>query len=606
MGGRFSDHAIDDVRGRVNLVELITERTGLRRRGRNHVGLCPFHAEDTPSFTVSEERGFFHCFGCGVSGDAFAWVMRTEQVLFPEAVRLLAARVGVQLPVSAGGPPERRGDDALYRVTEAAAGYYAGSLWEEGAGAVPRTYLERRGVSPEMARAWGLGYAPGTGEALVRQLRASGLPVEAALAVGLVGRRADATLFDRFRARLIFPIKDGNGRVCGFGGRVLPGAPPDAPKYLNSSDSPIFKKGRLVYGLAEARDGIRRLDVAVLVEGYMDVMALHQHGVVVAVAPLGTALTAEQLRFLRRYTDNVVACFDGDEAGSRAAARSFGVFVEAGLWGRAAFLPTGDDPDTFVRSHGREAFERVLGEAQPLVDVFLRGLVDPAEPSVGRRVEAAREVGRLLRRVRNPWEYDVLARRAAERLGVGEALLRGEASTPKARGGAAAAPRPPLASGEGLLIELMLTGGDALARVVHEGGVALFEDPSWREIAATIIARASGGADPSDVVERLPPEMRRRVAARLLQDDDDTDRERLLSDCLDFVRRRRGRRQVREAVERIRAAETSGDEARLREGLEEWRTLVRPDGAESAAAATGASPATGESAQPGAAAEPDN
>jgi DNA primase len=520
--------------------------------------------------------------------------MRTEQVPFPEAVRQLAERVGVQLPVTAAGPPQRRGDDALYKVTEEAARFYAQSLWEKTPGSTAtRAYLEHRGVSQETAHAWGIGYAPGSSDALVRQFRASGLPVEAALAVGLIGRRADGSLFDRFRARLLFPIKDGNARVCGFGGRVLPGAPPDAPKYLNSSDSPIFKKGRLVYGLAEAREGIRRLDLTVLVEGYMDVISLHQHGVGVAVAPLGTALTAEQLRFLRRYTDNVVACFDGDDAGSRAATRSFGVFVEAGLWGRAAFLPSGDDPDSFVRAHGREAFERVLEEARPLVDVFLRGLLDPGEPSVGRRVQAAREVGRLLRRVRNAWEYDVLARRAAERLGVGEALLRGDASAPKSRSGPAAAPRALRASGEGLLIEIMLTGNDALARVVDAGGVALFEDAGWREIAATVIARASEGADPSDVLERLPPEMRQRVAAQMLrnEDEDETDRERLLSDCLDFVRRRRERRMVRETVERIRAAETAGDETRLRAGLEAWRTLVRPEPGEGGGAGAAGEPA---------------
>ena len=576
MGGRISDDAVRDIRGRVDLIELVSERTALRKRGRNHVGLCPFHAENTPSFTVNEDRGFFHCFGCGASGDAFAWVMRTEQLTFPEAVRLLAARVGVTLPAAGGARPERRGDEPLYAVTAEASAFYARLLWEDGPGAVARAYLARRGIADDVARAWELGYAPGAGDALVRWLRGRSLPVEAALAVGLVGRRSDGTLFDRFRARLLFPIKDTTGRVCGFGGRVLPGAPADAPKYLNSADSAIFRKGRLVFGLGEARDSIRSRTLAVLVEGYLDVLTLHQHGIGVAVAPLGTAVTADQLRAIGRYTDNVVACFDGDDAGSRAAARSFAVFVEAGLWGRAGFLPKGDDPDSYVRAHGAAAFERVLEEARPLMDVFLRGLLDPTDPSVRRRAEAAREIGRLLRRVRNPWEYDVLARRAAERLGVGEALLRTEAARPGSDGGPRA-PRAGGTSGEGLLVELMLTGTDAVQRVIQEGGASLFEDPGWRAIAESIVDRVRQGADPSDVIERLPGEMRRRVAATLLHDEAKADRARLLADGLEFVRRRRERRQVRQALEDIRAAEAAGDPEALRERIRRWRSLVQAE-----------------------------
>jgi DNA primase len=579
MSGRIPDDAIQDVRGRINIVELVSERTSLRKRGRNYVGLCPFHAEDTPSFTVSEERGFFHCFGCGASGDAFAWLMRTEQLAFPEAVRHLATRVGVRLPEETAGHRPRGADDPLFVVTEAAVQYYVQGLWEGGGGAIARAYLEQRGVAVEVARRWTLGYAPGQGDALARFLRTRGLPVEAALAVGLVGRRSDGTLFDRFRGRVMFPIKDTSGRVCGFGGRALPGAPPDAPKYLNSADSAIYKKGRLVYGLFDQRDAIRTADRAVVVEGYLDVLALHQHGCGVAVAPLGTALTAEQLRAVRRYTDNVVACFDGDAAGARAAIRSFSIFVEAGLWGRAAFLPAGDDPDTYVRAQGAAAFERVLTDATPLLDVFLEGLLDPSEPSIARRVQAAREVGRLLRRVRNPWEYDVLARRAAERLGVGEELLREEAKGSKPT---AEPMRPGVgmrAAGEALLVELMLTRPGARARVEREGGAALFDDSGWRVLAESVIALERDGADPSSVVERLPPEMRGRVAATLLREaDGETETDRLLDDCLHFLRRRGERRRVRAAVEQIRAAEATGDEGRLQEGLRRWQTLHGKDG----------------------------
>ena len=583
MGGRIADDAIQDIRDRTSLVELISEGTALRKRGRNYVGLCPFHAENTPSFTVSEERGFFHCFGCGASGNAFAWVMRTQQMAFPEAVRWLARRAGVELPTSVGDERDRRADDLLYRVNEEAQAYYQRVLWESAAGEAARVYLTERGVDEALARRFGLGFAPGSGEDFLRRVRSERIPIEAALTVGVLGRRNDGTVSDRFRGRLMFPIKDGSGRISGFGGRVLPGGPADAPKYLNSPESPIFKKRQLVYGLAEARETIRSSDRAILVEGYLDVMALHQYGLGSAVAPLGTSVTAEQLRQLRRYTGDVVACFDGDEAGARAAARSFATFVEAGLWGRAALLPAGEDPDSFVRAHGAAAFERIVADAVPLLDVFLRTLMNPGEASVTRRVQAAREVGRLLRRVRNAWEYDVLARRAAERLGVREESLRGEGarSAPSSGGGATqlggggATQAEPSATGEAMLIELMLTGNDAIERVDSEGGASLFEDAGWKTLAGAILERSRSAADPGALVEGLPPEMRSRVAAALLGGESEgADRVQLLEDCLDYIRRRRGRRRLRKVLEEIRAAEAVGDDVRVREGLQQWRALV--------------------------------
>jgi DNA primase len=577
MRGRIADDAIRDIRDRTNLVELISDKTSLRSRGRNYVGLCPFHAENTPSFTVSVERGFFHCFGCGASGDAFAWVMRTEQMTFPEAVRRLGARAGVELPAEPGERRDRRADELLCSVNEEAASFFQRALWDEAAGAAARTYLGKRGIGDALARRYKLGYAPASGDALARSLRSRSIPLEAALTVGVVGRRSDGSTFDRFRARLMFPIVDGRGRLCGFGGRVLPGAPSDVPKYLNSPESPLFKKGQLLYGLPEARDAIRESDRAVVVEGYLDVLSLVQSGIGVAVAPLGTALTADQLRYLRRYTGNIVACFDGDEAGARAAVRSFPVFVEAGVWGRAAFLPAGDDPDSFVRTQGAAAFEGVVAQATPLLDVFLRSLVDPGEPSVGRRVQAAQEVGRLLRRVHNSWEYDVLARRAAERLGVGEELLREQGSRAAPSGGAGHARARPQAAGETLLIELMLTGGDAVERVAREGGVSLFEEPAWRTLTETILEQAHTGADPSALLDRVPPEMRERAATALLGEQETTgNRAQLIDDCLAFIRRRQERRRMRQVLEEIRAAEAAGDEERVREGLRQWRALVAP------------------------------
>jgi len=456
MAGRIRDDAIRGIRERASLVEVVSDAVALRRRGRSFVGLCPFHAEKTPSFTVSEERGFFHCFGCGEHGDVFSFVMRVESLPFPDAVRRVAARFGIPVPEDEGGSRPR--GEPLVTVNAAAAAFFQAEL-AGPAGARARAYLAERGVGEGAVRRFGLGYAPASGEALGRHLRAKGFPVEDCLTAGLLLRRdrpgAGTGLLDRFRDRLMFPISDAGGRIVAFGGRVLPGRPTAGdppPKYLNSPESPLFRKGHTLYGLSQARDAIRQTGRAIVVEGYLDLIALAEAGVAETVAPLGTALTVEQLRTLRRFTERVIACFDGDAAGRRAAARSFPVFVEAGLWGQGAFLPAGEDPDSYVRAHGAAALERCLAGAVPLVDAYVTELAGPDAAAVGRRAEAAREVARILKKVRNPFEHDVLARLAAARLGVREEVLRSE--------GAVEPPAPvPAASGargpEALLVELM-------------------------------------------------------------------------------------------------------------------------------------------------------
>src|SRR5579884_3016672 len=545
MAGRIRDEAIRDIRAGASLVEVVSDTVALRRRGRSFVGLCPFHAEKTPSFTVSEERGFFHCFGCGAHGDVFAFVMRTESLPFPDAVRRVAQRFGLPVPEEAGGP--RAQTEPLVAVSAAAAAFFRRTLEGPG-GADARRYLAERGLRDETVARFGLGYAPPAGDALVRHLRAQRLPPEDALAAGLVLRRADGSLYDRFRDRVMFPIADASGRVIAFGGRVLPGRswpgePP--PKYLNSPESPLFHKGQTLYGLAAAREAIRRTGYAVVVEGYMDVLALAEAGIGQVVAPLGTALTVEQLRLLRRLTDVVIACFDGDEAGRRAAARSFPVFLEAGLWGRGVFLPAGSDPDTFVRTRGAEALGALLARAEPLVDAYLAALAGPRRDAVGRRAEAAREVARVLKRVRNPFEYDVLARLAAERLGVREAML----------------------------VELIAVDPALAGRIRREDVLGEFEHPTWRR-AAEVLAGTAAESERAAVLEGLPKEVRDRIARRLLGEFEDEDRERAFADCLAAIRSRRQRRAQGELREALRAAEARGDTAGAREAMRRLRELT--------------------------------
>src|SRR6185369_6007864 len=380
MRGRIPEDVLTRVRERANIVEIVGAQVGLRRVGRNHVGLCPFHAEKTPSFTVNEDRGIFHCFGCGAGGNVFSFLTRLEGAPFPEVVERLANRYGITLPERGDDDPAARQREALFRLNDQVARFFQRYLWDATEAAPARAYLEERGIGRAIADRFILGWSPQGGDVLARKLRESGA-LESATRLGLVAeRRGGGGHYDRFRARVMFPITDSSGRVVGFGSRSVPGTPSatgDLPKYLNSPETPLYRKGAHLYGLAVARDAIRRADRAVVVEGYFDVLALVEAGIGHAVASLGTALTLQQLQVLKRFTRNVIAFFDGDDAGRAAAEKSLPIFLEAGLWGHAAFLPSGDDPDTFVRREGQDAALALLTRAAPLLEFYLDRAVTP-------------------------------------------------------------------------------------------------------------------------------------------------------------------------------------------------------------------------------------
>ncbi len=373
----FSPHFLDELRARVGLVSVIGKRVALKRAGREHIGLCPFHNEKTPSFTVNEEKGFYHCFGCGAHGSVFDFVMETENLSFPEAVERLAAEAGMEVPQDS--PEERARSErakGLYDVLEAAARYFEKQLrLPEGKRALQ--YLLERGLTEETIKTYRLGFAPDGRGALKAALTKDGTPGEKLLEAGLVVQpdEQDRAPYDRFRGRVMFPILDGRGRVTAFGGRILDADPgSNAPKYLNSPETPVFQKGRLLYGLYQAREHARDYPV-VIVEGYTDVLALQQAGFRTAVAPLGTALTEDQIRLVWRFSREPILCFDGDNAGERAASRAAEralPILNAGRTLRFAFLPAGEDPDSLIRTRGRDAMGDLLNGAVPLSEVIWR------------------------------------------------------------------------------------------------------------------------------------------------------------------------------------------------------------------------------------------
>lgn len=385
MAGLIPQSFIDDLLNRTDIVDVVSSRIQLKKTGKNYSACCPFHKEKTPSFTVSPDKQFYYCFGCGAGGNALGFVMDHDQLEFPQAIEELAKRAGMEVPREESGrghKPRQPVDSPLYPLLNAAAEHYRQALKSHPQRKYAVDYLKGRGLTGEIARDFGIGFAPPGWDNLLKHLGADALQQKVMIDAGLLIENAEnGRRYDRFRDRIMFPIRDTRGRVIAFGGRVLGD---DKPKYLNSPETPVFHKGQELYGLYEARKFNRDLDEIMVVEGYMDVIALAQQGLRNAVATLGTATSEEHLKRLFRIVPSVLFCFDGDAAGRNAAWRALESTLPSLQDGRRArflFLPEGEDPDTLVRAEGTDAFRaRINQHAQPLADYFFQQLCEEADP----------------------------------------------------------------------------------------------------------------------------------------------------------------------------------------------------------------------------------
>ena len=430
MAGRIPQEFLDRLLGRVDLVEIVNTRVPLRRAGREFMACCPFHAEKTPSFSVSPRKQFYHCFGCGAHGNAIGFLMAYERLEFPDAVEELARAAGLDLPQTPGGESGTSLKPLLEWIARADR-FFRQQLREHPLRQRAVDYLRQRGLTGQIANTFGIGYAPPGWENLTQALREAGASFDDLVAAGLTGRDEQGRPRDRFRDRIIFPIRDRRGRVIAFGGRALDGD--TAPKYLNSPETPLFHKGSELYGLHEARAHNRQLQRILVVEGYMDVVALAQHDIAYAVATLGTATTAEHVERLFRSVSDLVFCFDGDRAGRAAAWRALEValpFLRDGRQAGFLFLPEGEDPDTLVRGEGRAAFERRLEHATPLADYLfaeLRVQVDP--DTLAGRARLAQLARPLLEKLPDGSFRDLMDERLRQEAQVANTRLRPPAST---------------------------------------------------------------------------------------------------------------------------------------------------------------------------------
>ena len=385
MAGLIPQSFIDDLLNRTDIVDVVSSRVQLKKAGKNYTACCPFHKEKTPSFSVSPDKQFYYCFGCGAGGNALGFLMDHDNLDFPQAIEDLAKAAGMEVPREESGRPHKPRqptDSPLYPLLTAAADFYRQALKSHPQRKAAVDYLKGRGLTGEIARDFGLGFAPPGWDNLYKHLSSDTLQQKAMIDAGLLVENAETgKRYDRFRDRVMFPIRDSRGRIIAFGGRVLGD---DKPKYLNSPETPVFHKGQELYGLFEARKNNRNLDEIIVVEGYMDVIALAQQGLRNAVATLGTATSEEHLKRLFRVVPSVLFCFDGDQAGRNAAWRALEATLSSLQDGRRArflFLPEGEDPDTLVRSEGTDAFRaRINQHAQPLADYFFQQLTEEADP----------------------------------------------------------------------------------------------------------------------------------------------------------------------------------------------------------------------------------
>ncbi|MGH9357738.1 MAG: DNA primase [Terriglobia bacterium] len=574
----------EEIRAAVDIVRVVGEYVQLRKQGANLVGLCPFHQEKTASFAVHPTRQIFHCFGCGVGGDVFKFVMLIENVTFPEALHHVAQKAGISLPQHQGGPVEDAKSQeraALYRIHEVAAKFYSAQLSGTAEGRAARAYLADRGLDDRTLAHFHLGYAPSQGQGLARALRESGFTADAIEKSGLlIPAREGVSQLDRFRGRVIFPINNESGKVTAFAGRALG---EEQPKYLNSPETPIYTKSRILYRLHESGPVIRKLDGAVLVEGYMDCIALVSAGVENAVASCGTSLTESQVRLLGRYTRRVTVNYDPDAAGLAATERSIGLLLEEGFEVKALTLPGDLDPDAFIRKHGAEAYRERLDRAPAYLDY----LADSAAAKHGLgtpegKIRAVNTVLPYLVKVSNLLLRQEIASRLAERLQVNERLLREEMKR-AAQSGHSEMPRQSreemlrLTGAEQEIIRALVDDAGLMAeflpRLIEEGVCdGLAGESIFRKLMAEY--QEANCLEISRIESLLAPEELRVFFQLQFAAGPPPDRERFLA-CYEALRRRRIDRERTQLQIEIERADRDQDKEKLSRLLEAKTSLMR-------------------------------
>ncbi|MGZ3604545.1 MAG: DNA primase [Thermodesulfobacteriota bacterium] len=598
--GFLSEEKVSEIRDRSSIVEVVSDYVSLKKAGKNYRGLCPFHSEKTASFMVNEEKQIFHCFGCGEGGDVFTFLMKVGHFSFPQAVEELAKRFGVKLPsreLSAFQKKEMAKKEGLFQINQIASEYFHDLLTKRREGEEGRQYLSQRGIIQEIVTEYRLGVSTERWDGLVHHFQERNVSLELAWELGLIfpkkksggstqreGRRLDAAgWYDAFRGRILFPIFDLHQRIVGFGGRVIREG---QPKYLNSPESSIYHKGEVLYGLQVAKRDATEKDCVIIVEGYFDLLTLHQHGFKESVATLGTALTPQHIRTLKRYTKNMIALFDADEAGVKATLRALPLFLEEDVGGKTIALPKGEDPDGFLRKGNLEEFGKRVAHAVPLVDFFFDRLMKTYDlKSVDGKVRVAREGVALLNKIPDKIRRDFYAKGLAERLDVKESFLHemlqsspGERSKPGEDLKRSSLDRS-FPRSEEMVIRLMIHYPEIIPTVSREGVLEEFESPTLQKIAEALgdLYQRKGRLDLPEALANFEENLRGRLCEFVFQEGglEGGDREKILKDCIQKIHEKRLKKERGQLLKRIKEAEKQDEEKRLVPLLKEHEELAK-------------------------------
>lgn len=551
-----TDDAVAQIKARADIVSIIGETIELRKSGSRHVGLCPFHGEKTPSFSVSAGGQYFHCFGCLESGDVFSYVMKYYSLSFPEALKMLAERCGVELPERKQTSQQKAMSEKrkkMFSVNAKVAGLFTEYLNKNSGGDSARQYLKNRSINSVIAGEYGLGYAPSTDSEGWHFLGKHLTPDELELAaeLGLVAKKENGGYYDRFRDRVLFPIQDLSGRVCGFGGRIIGEG---QPKYMNSPDSMIYNKSELLLGLYQASDAIRREKKVIFVEGNFDLISLAAAGIKNVVAPLGTALTREQIRLTKRFADSGLVLFDGDLAGVKAAVRSVPMFLAEHLPGQVALLPEGEDPDTYIRTNGSAGMNDLLQIAKPLPEFAFDYYVEQYGLSLDGKTQIIEELKPLVKAASSTLQRSVIVSHFAEKLNLdvgsleknlvaeGAAqIVKPEIIKPKVKVQRATHRIEPLTKVQASFVKFMVLNPDFFGQLMEIGIRSLLEGSLGEIIFLQMesMQKTDNAFEPEELMAALPAGAERQIVSEFLlaadESPDHGDAEKELVELEEFL-----------------------------------------------------------------------
>ena len=575
------DDKISEIKESCNIVQLISEYVTLKKAGVNYKGLCPFHSEKEPSFIVSEAKQIFHCFGCGIGGNAFTFLMKFEHLSFPEAAKRLAQKCGIELPKKEPSPTQKNlmGEkEKLFKITELSTEYYSNILTQTKEGERARKYLKKRGISEETIIDYKLGFAPHHWDGLLKFLKKRGVPLELAQKIGLIKPGKKSEFYDCFRKRIIFPIINYNQRIIGFGGRSIG---EDISKYINSSDSIIYKKSNSLYGLNVALNFIRKEDFVILVEGYFDLLSLHQYGTKNAVAILGTALTDGQIKLLKRFTRNVVIAFDTDESGIKATIKSLPLFLENGISPKVVLLPSGVDPDSFIHREKKEGFNKKLDHAIPLMEFFINKMINQNDTStINGKLTIIRGVSPLLSKIGDATERTLYIQRLSQQISVGENVIRSEIHSEKQKKEETQElfiNAPVQHRAEELLVQLMILHPEVIPKVKQASVADDLKEPNLKHLMLFIIEcfDSNQPIEPDNLINYLEEDdLKNLIAQLVIKGESIIDIPKTLKNSIQKLKAMSIRREIQLLNIKIKEAQQERDENAMKKFLVHKQELL--------------------------------